>query len=92
MTDAELVDGIIRVWLLISPHAPIGVGTGAKFSKKGAWKNRSYPFHVKVRAYLCEYIEDIVAKAEAAWMRDGINWTETTPQQQFDTYPRGHRI
>ena len=87
MPDQQLVEAILGVWGLISPHAPLGGATIRKVLQKGAWGTDRLLFTLQCVLLCAQKHRDLIAKVEAAWLRDGINWTDTSPQQQFDTYP-----
>jgi hypothetical protein len=86
MTDAELIDGIIRVWPTISPDDPsLGDVTVAKILQPNAWGISRLLFTLQCVLVCCRAHDRAVARQDAEWL-DGIEWTNTSPQQQFDQH------
>ena len=86
MTDAELIDGIIHVWPTISPADPsLGDVTVAKILQPNAWGVSRLLFTLQCVLVCCRAHDRSVARQDAEWL-DGIEWTNTSPQQQFDQH------
>lgn len=87
MTDAQLVEAILHAWPVLSPHAPVALATAPKIVQKGAWGTDRLLFTLQCVLVCAQKHHEIVSEREVAYIRDGINWTDTTPQQQFHTHP-----
>ena len=83
MSDEQLVTGIMCVWDLISPHAPLGAATVDKVLHPEAWGADRLLFTLQCVLLCCRKHRALVAQSEEAWLASGLSWTSTSPQQQF---------
>ena len=87
MSDEQLVERILSVWSVLSPQRPVGDVTVAKFLQPGAWGTDRLLFTLQCVAVCCQKHREVVAEDDEAWLQSGIDWTSTSPQQQFDERP-----
>ena len=87
MTDEQLVRSIIKSWDLLSPDKPtLGGVTVVKLLQPGAWGTDRLLFTLQCVFVCMRKHKEVVAKHNAEWLQSGMNWTNTTPQQQFDEH------
>jgi hypothetical protein len=87
MGDAELVARILDAWPLISPHRALGGATVPKVLKAGMWGADRLLFTLQAVLVCSQKHRELVALTEQEWLRSGVSWTDTTPQQQFADHP-----
>ena len=83
MSDKQLVAGIMCVWDLLSPHAPLGAATVEKVLQPNAWGTDRLLFTLQCVLLCWRKHRNIVSKSEEKWLQSGLSWTSTNPQQQF---------
>ncbi len=84
MTDAALIDGIIRVWPTISPNEPsLGAVTVAKMLQPNEWGVSRLLFTLQCVLVCCRAHDAAVKRQDAEWLAS-VEWTNTSPQQQFE--------
>lgn len=87
MSDAALLGGIIGVWPMLSPEQPsLGSVTVAKLLQPNAWGLDRLLFTLQCVFVCCRAHAEAVSQQDAALFA-GIEWTNTSPQQQFDDHP-----
>ena len=87
MTDRELINAIFRVWPHLNPQEPsIGEASANKFLCNDAWHLDRLLFTLQCILMCCRVHCEHVARHDASWLND-IEWTNTSPQQQFSDHP-----
>jgi len=87
MSDEELVSGIFDVWQLLSPSHPLGAATVDKVLHPHEWCAARLLFTLQCVLICGRKHDALVGENEQAWMASGMDWTSTSPQQQFEDHP-----
>ena len=90
-TDRQLVSSILRVWNLLSPDRLLpATVTAAKLLKPGCFGLDRLLFTLQCILICCKKHCELVAQVGEAWLQSGIDWTHTSPRQQFGIDPIIH--
>ena len=87
MSDPELLEAIIGVWSTLAPdQAALGGVSVAKLLQSGSWGVDRLLFTLQCVLVCSQAHTKAIAQQDVAWL-DGIDWSNTSPQQQFNEHP-----